>query len=113
MARYSITMGADASLTYVCDVHKVREHNDWQATAFVYGTFGSGTVTLHVSPDGGTTKVPLLNTAGTAISIATAGAMVRTQLAGNESFNGQAMKIYATLSGSTAPALNVVIYDNR
>lgn len=113
MARYTINMTADASLTYLCTVNKKRDLTDWQATAFVYGTFGSGTVTLHVSPDGGTTKVPLLNTAGTAISIASASAMARTQLAGSGSENDDSMLIYATLSGSTNANLNVTIYDNN
>lgn len=112
MARYTINMVADAALTYVCTVNKKRASNDYEGTAFASGTFGSGTITLFVSPDGGTTKVPLLNTSNTAISIATA-AMASFRLAGSGSTNADSMIIYATLAGSTNPNLNVTIYDNN
>jgi hypothetical protein len=111
MAKYTATFTADASLTYVCTVNKVRSLTEWFATAFIYGTFGSGTLTLHVSPDGGTTKVPLLNTSNTAIS-ATAAAMANIML-GDGGTNSDALMIYATLAGSTNPTLVVSIFDNR
>lgn len=112
MARYTLNMIVDASLTYVCTVNKKRDLTAFEGTAFVSGTFGSGTVTLFVSPDGGTTKVPLLNTAGTAISIAAA-AMAMFRLAGSGSTNSDSMMIYATLAGSTNANLNVTVYDNN
>lgn len=112
MAKYTLTFAADAALVELCTVNKVRALTEWFANIFVYGTFGGGTVTLFISPDGGTTKVPLLSTAGAAISIGTTGAMVSVRLADGGT-NADAMKIYATLSGSAAPALTVALFDNK
>lgn len=113
MAKYTATFTADAANTYVCTVNKKRDLTDWFATAFVTGTFGGGTVTLLISPDGGTTKVPLLNTSNVAISTGTAGAMSSIRLGGSGSTNSDSMIIYATLTGSTNPALTVAIFDNN
>lgn len=111
--KYTTTFAADASLTYVCTVERRKsDANDYFANVFVYGTFGSGTVTLFVSPDGGTTKIPLKDAqSGTAISTAAA-AMFSIRL-GNGTKLTDAPIIYATLTGSTNPALTVALFDNR
>jgi hypothetical protein len=111
MAKYTATFAADASLTYICDVIKPRSLTNWKATAVFYGDDGGGTTTLHVSPDGGTTKVPLVNTSNTAVSV-TAPGTANLEL-GIGSTNSDALKIYATLTGSTNPAWTVAIFDNN
>ncbi len=111
MAKYSITFAADGALTYICDVIKPRELTNWRATAVFAGDDGGGTTTLHVSPDGGTTKVPLSNTSNTAVSV-TAPGTANLEL-GIGSKNSDAMKIYATLAGSTNPTWTVSIFDNN
>jgi hypothetical protein len=81
------------------------------ATVFVYGTFGSGTLKLQASPDGGTTKIDLPNLSGTAISV-TANGIYNIQL-GNGNALGADIILYAVLTGATNPSLTVAIYDNR
>lgn len=111
MAKYTLNMTVDASLTKVCTVNIKDNVNEWFATIIPYGTFGSGTVTLFVSPDGGTTKVPLKDAqSGTAMST-TAGAMFTARL-GNGSANSDKLIIYATLAGSTNANLNIAVFDN-
>jgi hypothetical protein len=113
MAKYSVPFTADVALTKVCTVNRRRDAQAWEATAIVYGSaFGGGTVTLFVSPDAGVTKVPLRDyVSGTAVSIATAGAMAFLRL-GSGGTNTDELIIYATLAGSTAPSLVLAIFDN-
>jgi hypothetical protein len=109
--KYTATFAADAANTKICDVIRRHDAQEWFATVYIYGTFGSGTVTLFSSPDGGTTKVPLKDASNTAISATTAG-MFNVRL-GDGNKNTDAPIIYATLAGSTNPALTVAIFDNR
>ena len=111
MAKYTLAFTADASLQKVCTVNR-NKNQEWFANSFVYGTFGGGTMTLFVSPDGGTTKIALKDSiAGTAISVATTAAMNSIRLGCGDN-NTDNLIIYATLSGSTNPALTVAIFDN-
>jgi hypothetical protein len=61
-------------------------------TFFASGTFGSGTVTLHISPDDGVTFVPLAASALTA--------------AGSVTLPFRATAIRAVLAGATSPSLS-------
>lgn len=111
MARNSMTFAADASLTKIMTVKIPGTATEWFANAYIYGTFGSGTVTLFASPDGGTTKVALKDAiSGTAIT--TAAAAMFTLRLGSGSTNTDNIILYATLAGSTNPALTVAIMDN-
>jgi len=65
-----------------------------RATVFAYGTFGGGTLELQASPDGGTTWITIPGTTFTNNGI------------GNFQINLDCL-VRATLSGSTAPNLNV------
>lgn len=112
MAKYTLAFTADASLSKVMTVKIPGVTTEWFANTFVYGTFGSGTVTLFVSPDGGTTKIALKDAiSGTAISVATTAAMNTVRL-GSGSTLSDNLIIYATLAGSTNPALTLAIFDN-
>lgn len=112
MAKYTATFSADASLTKLFTLHRRTNATEWFANTFVYGTFGGGTITLFVSPDGGTTKIALKDSiSGTAISVASAAAMNSVRL-GNGANNNDQLIIYSTLAGSTNPALTVAIFDN-
>lgn len=112
MAKYTIIFAADAANTKIATLQRRNVAQVWEATSFVYGTFGGGTVTLFVSPDGGTTKVALKDwVSGTAVSVATTAAMNFLRL-GNGGTNSDNLILYATLAGSTNPALTVAIFDN-
>ena len=112
MAKYTLTFAADASLSKVMTVKLPGVATEWMANTYVYGTFGGGTVTLFASPDGGTTKIALKDSiSGNAISVATTAAMNTIRLASG-SHNDDNIIIYATLAGSTNPALTLAIFDN-
>lgn len=112
MAKYILTFAADASLSKVMTVKIPGTATEWFANTYIYGTFGGGTITLFASPDGGTTKIALKDAiSGTAISVAATAAMNTLRL-GSGSTNDDNIIIYATLAGSTNPAMTVAIFDN-
>ena len=112
MAKYTITLTTAAPTAYICDVVRRRESDNWSGTAYIYGTFGSGTVVIQGSPDAGVTKFTLDDDSGTAMST-TAAAAFNFDHNGNANINGESPKLYATISGSTAATVTVTVYDNR
>lgn len=83
----------------------------WLATIFTNGTFGAGTVNYFLSPDGGTTQVPLKNAAGTAYT-ATAADYISTGSLGGSNNNSGDFSIFASLTSSTAATVTITVYDN-
>lgn len=117
MAKYTGTISAQNTSVYLCDV--VRPHNQpyWYASICVGtaagNTFGTGTVTIQGSTDGGTTKFTIMNMAGTAASFTAAG-MLNVALGGPSSnIDTEQLKLYATIGAATNPALAVAVFDNR
>lgn len=111
MANFSITVAADTTGTYVCDIHKPREYWCWFATLAAYGTWGGGTLTWYFSPDDGVTLIPIKDLTDTAVSqTANGGVNVQFGVANKPSAQPQ---IYVKLAGSTNPSITVIIYDNR
>jgi hypothetical protein len=108
MAKYTATLSADGSV-YVCNVHRDRNLDFFTGTVFITGTFGGGTVVISASLDSGTTKITLPNPTGVAI---TANAAFNFTLAGQGDLS-EDIKIYATISGSTAPTVVISVYDQR
>lgn len=109
----TITFAADGSqkLTFL---HKAREHTQYVSLILAYGTFGGGTLTFFLSPDNGTTKVPLTSTmGGTGISCTSNAMAVITLGTPNVNFNTQQLQIWVTLAGSTSPSITVNNYDNN
>lgn len=112
MAKYTVTVSADGDVA-ICQIDRRRaDTNAWQASVFAYGTFGSGTLVLKASPDGGTTKVAMKDFTGTAIS-GTAAYTFNTQPMGNGSHLADFITIYVSMSGSSSPAVTVALFDNR
>lgn len=88
-----------------------------RATVSVFGgggnNFGSGTVTLQHSPDGGDTFIDILDQSGTAV-IFTADKTVNFELYGNaNNIPTEINQIRLALAGSTAPTLRYIIDDVR
>lgn len=92
-------------------VHRRRDAPNFVATILAYGTWSSGTIAYSLSPDGGTTKVPLKDLTGSAIT-SSADDSVNVQL-GNGSTNSDEISIWGTLSGSSSPSITISFYDNR
>ena len=113
MAKYTASLTANSGSTYLCNIDRRKvDANAWQATVFIDGTFGSGTVTIQYSPDQGTTKITGKDFTGTALS-ATANAVFTTQPMGNGAANSDFISVYATMSGATSPSVSVILFDNR
>lgn len=83
----------------------------YKATISIYGTWSSGTATIQMSVDGGTTKVDLEATVGTAFS-ATANKIFNLSETVMRGDNTTPVILYATLSGAGSPSLTVKVDDN-
>lgn len=89
-------------------------------TVFVQGDFGSGTATLKVSADGGSTWVDVVDSTGTAITFTVNGARnvkvssVEMDNTNNDSDNeSKAVLLGMSLASSTSPDLDMFVYQNR
>lgn len=109
MALYTTSLTSNTSV-FVAHVHRRRDANYWVGTILAYGSFSSGTITWSLSPDGGTTKIPLKDLSGTTITT-TANDNFNVTL-GNPSANSQTLSIYATLAGAGTPSITINLYDN-
>jgi len=94
-----------------------RKETPNRATVYVFGgggnDFGSGTVTVQVSPDGGTTFIDIPDQSGTAITF-TANGVTNFELYGNgDPISTGSVQIRLALAGSTAPTVRYVIDDVR
>lgn len=85
---------------------------NFTATILVYGTFGGGTLSLYLSPDNGTTLIPLTATPSGSSVAFTANGMTQVFL-GHASTLSDGFSLYATLSAATSPTLTVACYDNN
>ncbi len=103
-------MTADATNTAICTAVKPRNADKWIGTFNIFGTFGSGTVALNMSTDGGTTKVAIKKADGTSYTT-TAADNFQVEL-GCGSGNSDDIILYATLSGSTNPSITITAHDN-
>lgn len=109
--KYTTNLAAQNTSVKVCDIIRRREADDWIATVVLTGTFGSGTVSLQISTDGGTTKATL-NQEGTATAASATAAIALNIKCGNSSTNEPA-ELYATIATATNPDVDIVVYDNR
>lgn len=112
MAKYTSTLTTAAGTeVFLCNVVRKREYDKWQATFFCQGTFGGGTVNWLISFDGGTTKMPLYDASGAAITSTTTDNFTTTL--GSGTTNSDCPKIYATLSGSAGATVTIGAFDNN
>jgi hypothetical protein len=98
---------------FLCDARRIVEKPMFKATIAVSGDFDGGTVTLQMSPDGGTTKINLRDVTGTIASITAADAYnIELGFGGT---NGDNIKLYATMDGSSesTTGVNVAVFDNQ
>lgn len=96
-------------LTYL---HKAREHTQYVSLLLAYGTFGGGTLSFYLSPDNGTTKIPLTSSMGGSGISCTSNAMAVITL-GTPNTNLNSLQIWATLAGATTPSITLNNYDNN
>lgn len=109
MSKYSATVTTNTA-NYLCDVDRRRDSPSFFASIVCYGTFGGGTITIQMSPDGGTTKMDVPNQAGASTTF-TANSVQNIELGNGDGLT--AMKLYATMAGSTSASVVVEVWDNR
>ncbi len=110
MARIlNVNLIADGT-TESIDLNNIRGISDNLYTICVYGSsFGGGTITITASPDSGTTDIPLLDSAGAALTFTANG--IRNFILNSDPTNP--LSISGTLTGSTNPNINISIFRNN
>ena len=88
-----------------------------RATVSVFGgggsNFGSGTVTLRYTPDGGATFLDILDQSGTAITFTADKGQGFELQANGDNIPAHVTKIRLVLAGSTTPTIRYTIDDVR
>lgn len=110
MRRDTVTLSADTASTLIGVCYPPRNGDTYKASIHIQGTFGSGTLTLFTSADGGTTKLAMRDYSRTAYSL-TAAEQIDVEFGvGNTAETS--IRMYATLTGSTNPDIDIIIHDN-
>lgn len=109
----SIALTADVTAkTLLRQAVKPRHSDGYGATILASGTFGSGTISIFLSPDNGTTFIPAQKSDGTALTFTAAGANNLTLYVGN-SARDAGIGIYYTFTGSTSASAKLWCSDNK
>ena len=110
MAKYtSDTLTADGRSTAFNLYNGPRGDGDsTEYTAYVQGTFDSGTATLQTSTDG-TNWVDVLDQSGAAVTFTANKSVNFTHKSAAE----DPAKVSVNLAGATSPSLNFILYDSK
>jgi hypothetical protein len=95
-------------------IQRRRTDDGFQATILAYagtGSWGGGTLAYYLSPDGGTTLIPLKDLSGNAIT-SNADDNVNVNL-GNSSHNNDRLQLWGKMTGGTSSNITVAVYDNN
>lgn len=111
MAKYSRTLTGSTAVQ-LGPVLRPRYADAYYSQISIYGDFGSGSCAIQYSPDGGTTKISLINPLTGAAYATTEAAVISLHPLGSTSDLSNASLLYATPS-STSAALTAVLEDNR
>lgn len=113
MGIYSGVLVAENTSVKLCDIQKPRGFDSWFANVAINGSaFGGGTVSLHISFDGGTTKYPI-NQDGTASAASVTAAGAVNIRCGWTGVNQTTASLYASIGAATTPSLTIYVLDNR
>ena len=105
------TLAADGQTAEVSLSNPNNGANIFQ-NVYAFGTFGAGTATLQVSPDGGTTWIDVTDGIST-VSFTSNGGQ-RTFILGNANpILAEQIKLRFNLTGSSTPSVTFVIEDCR
>ena len=110
MAKTTHTITTNNSSTAIVTATRPAGNQYYECMIFVYGTWGSGTIAWMLSPDGGTTKLPIKDLTNVAIT-STANDSFTFRLPMGRDF--EEITLYASLTGATSPSLTVLTFDNR
>jgi len=111
MAKYTTTVSGNTA-TQVGLVIRPRYADAFYGQLSIFGNFDSGSVAVQYSPDGGTTKISLVDpSTGTAYA-PTANAVIALNPLGATADNSNPSILYVTPSSAGA-ALTAILEDNR
>jgi len=113
MAKFTTTLTGTTDDNELLKVISPREYAGYGVTLFAKGTeFDGGTITIQVSPDGGTTKFTAKDTNGADVTFTANG--YTNILLGNGAKNGEHITVFADLSGASGSAdVEVIAFDVR
>jgi hypothetical protein len=108
---HTATISAQNTSVKVANIGVRNNANNWFANIMATGTFGTGTVSFQISPDGGVTKFTL-NQDGTttAASLTAAGCI---NVATGYIRNNEQLELYATIGTATNPSIAITVVDNQ
>jgi len=110
MSKHTAEITADGTVA-LANINKPANADKYFATIMISGsTFGSGTVTIQASPDGGVTKITVPDSTG--VDFSATAATIRNIELGCGSSNGDFITLYAVMTGSTNPDVTITVFDN-
>lgn len=112
MAQHTINISSNGTFQ-IGTIDRNRNYHRWEATMFVDGTFGGGSLAWLWSPDKGVTKLPINDQSSTRapiISIANDSFLTAGQ-SGDK--NSDKVQLYVTLTGASSPNLTIGFIDNN
>ncbi len=109
--KYTATINTQNTTVYLCTIKKKRDLGSWLGAMLIYGTFGGGTVTWYISPDGGITLIPWKDISGSTY-VSKVNENFTTNW-GNGSTNSDMPQIYIGIGTATNPNITIDCYDNN
>lgn len=100
---FTITANGTTDMGYAGAIPR---NGRYVGTLFASGTFGGGTLKLQASPDGGITKFDIPDASGNTVAI-TAQSMRNLELGTG------GIRLYAVLTGATAPNIKLTLADDN
>lgn len=115
MATTLTTLTANTAGTVIGYMQRNQSATEYVATLAAYGTFGGGTLSYAISPNGGTTLITLKTSAGSAYST-TSNDLIEYRGGTPTPYAPQSQgqeALYAVLTGATSPNINIKVMDNQ
>lgn len=110
--KHTATLSAQNTSVKICDISIPNGLDKYFANCMAIGTFGTGTVSFQISPDGGVTKFTLKQGETTTLATLTSAGVVNIATGGVNN-NSDQLELYATIGTATNPSLTITVVDNR
>jgi len=104
-----VTITADGT-TLIAVVKRNADRENYKANVYAKGAWGSGTLKLQWSPDGGTTKIDVTDLTYVVPTLTANGSL---PIEFGKPNMTSTVYLYAVLSGATGPSLTVGVIDNN
>lgn len=112
MAKHTVSLTGSSGSEVIGKTNNTPNGADgYGGTVFIKNNSGTGTITLQMSPDGGTTKYTVKDVTGTDITGTSNGAFSFVTGIGNKV--SEYITFYATLSGGSSADFDVILFDKN